>query len=90
MQRFTVRNPSGESMDCTVRLGAQIIDKVNAIASDEELAGMDRFWRRLCEQALANFIWQNAEIPEKCLTVNELTTGLRRWMDACLLSNPQR
>ena len=43
-----------------------------------------RFWQALCGEALANYLWQNADAPDDVLTIDDLTSGLRHWVDAVL------
>lgn len=51
----------------------------------EQLPGEPRFWQGICEEALANYLWQNADFPPGgVLRVEDLTTGLRRFVDAVL------
>ncbi len=71
---------------CTVILPRYVVELVRAHADREEMPD-PLFWRWLCEESLANYLWQNAEAPSGgTLRVDELTTGMRRWMDAVLTS----
>ncbi|HZO89267.1 MAG TPA: response regulator [Chthonomonadaceae bacterium] len=84
-QEFTVCDPGGQCQTCVVVLPAYIIELVKAHTDREQMPGGDRFWQALCEEALANYLWQNAEFPAGGqLRVEELTTGLRRFMDTVL------
>jgi DNA-binding response OmpR family regulator len=84
-QTFTVTSPSGEQSRCKVVLLPHIMELVKAYADREQFAGGSRFWQALCEEALANYLWQHAELPPNgVLQVDELTTGMRRWIDAVL------
>ena len=84
-QVFTVRSPSGETMACTVILPSYITELVKAHADREQMPGNDRFWQALCEEALANHLWQNAELPAGAqMRVEELSTGLRRFVDTVM------
>jgi len=61
---------------------------VKAHADLEEMPGGESFWQALCGEALANHLWQNAELPEGgVLVVDDLTSGLRHWIDAVLTSS---
>lgn len=85
---YTILNPSGESNECTVTLPAYLIELVKAYADRETLPGGDRFWHALGEEVVANYVWQNADFPpESRILVEDLTTGLRRWIDAVLSAN---
>lgn len=82
---FTVRNPNGDSKSCTVTLSPVVTELVKAHTDRETFPGGNRFWQALCEEALANFLYQNAEFPpEGLLRVEELTAGMRRFVDSVL------
>lgn len=82
---FTLRNPEGASQTCEVQLPAYVIELIKAETDCEQLPGGDRFWQTLCESVVANYVWQNSDFPPAgTLTVNELSAGLRRWIDAVM------
>jgi len=82
---FTVQGPNADTNRCDVYLPGYFTELVKAHADREEIPDADHFWLWLCEEALANHLWQNAEVPpDGTLQVDELTTGLRRWVDAVL------
>ncbi len=84
-QVFTVRSPGGENKICTVVLPSYITELVKAHADCEQFPGNDRFWQALCEEALANYLWQNAELPAGAqMRIEELSTGLRRFVDTVM------
>ncbi len=84
-QLFTIRSPDGSVTECTVLLPAYLMELVKAHTEREELPGGPRFWQGMCEEALANYLWQNADSPsDSVLCVEDLTTGLRRFVDAVL------
>ena len=84
-QSFTVRGPSGQDSRCEVLLPAYFTHLVRAHADCEAIPDEAHFWPWLCEEALANYLWQNAELPpDGFLAVNELSTSLARWVDAIL------
>jgi CheY-like chemotaxis protein len=84
---FTVRDPIGETRQCTVVISDVVAELVKAHTDRETFPGGNRFWQALCEEALANYLYQNADVPpEGLLHVDELTTGLRRFVDAVLSS----
>jgi DNA-binding response OmpR family regulator len=83
--RIDVRDPSGHVTPCTVTLAGHVAELVKAHADREAMPGGDRFWQGLCEEALANFVWQHAQPPEGgALRVEELTAPLQRWAEAVL------
>jgi CheY-like chemotaxis protein len=84
-QRFTVRASGGQSHPCTVILPRYFRELVQAHADRDALKPDERFWLWLGEEALANYLWQNAELPPGgTLHLEELSPNLRRWMDAVL------
>jgi hypothetical protein len=84
-QVFTIRAPGGESQSCTVTLPGYVMELVRAHTDLEQMPGGDRFWQALCEEALANYLWQQAEFPTGgTLRVEDFSTGLRRFVDAVL------
>lgn len=86
--RFTVQGPDSATKDCQVLLPSYFTELVKAHTDCDEIPDAGHFWLWLCEEALANYLWQNAEMPlDGLLQVDELTTGLRRWVDAVLTQN---
>ncbi|MCC6445889.1 MAG: response regulator [Armatimonadetes bacterium] len=82
---FSVSGPDGKAWQCEVILPVYVIELVRAYADQEDLPGGDRFWHALCEEVVANYIWQHADTPpEGVIRVNEMTTGLKRWVSAAL------
>ena len=82
---YSVASPTGEKHDCAVVLQPLLQQLVKAHTDREALPGGDRFWHALGEESLANYVWQNADFPcNNRLDVEELTGGLRRWIDAVL------
>ena len=82
---FRVRAPGGEESRCQVFLPAYFTHLVRAHAGCEAIPDEAHFWPWLCEEALANYLWQNADLPpDNFLEVNELSTSLTRWVDAIL------
>lgn len=82
---FTVLGPGGETQRCEVLLPGYFIELVKAHTDCEKIPDAEHFWLWLCEEALANYLWQNAEVPpDGFVQVDELTTSLRRWVDAVL------
>ncbi len=85
---ITIYSPTGASRRCSVLLPGYIIELAKAYADREEMPGGDRFWQALCEEVVANYLWQHAEFPpDEDLRVDNLTTGLKRWADSVLSVN---
>jgi DNA-binding response OmpR family regulator len=62
-----------------------VMELVLAYSDSEEVPGGIRFWESLCEEALANYLWQNAEVPEEnVLRIEDLTSSLEKWIDSIL------
>ena len=84
-QTFTVRSPVGAAEDCDVILPGYVMELVKAHTDLEHMPGGDRFWQALCEEALANYLWQHAEFPPGGeMRVEDFSTGLRRFVDVVL------
>jgi DNA-binding response OmpR family regulator len=84
-QTFNLRNPTGQVAECEVTLPGYVMELVKAHTDMEQLPGGDRFWQAVCEEALANYLWQQAEFPPGgTLRVEDFSTGLRRFVDAVL------
>ena len=82
---FTVRSPSNESQRCTLVMPAVIAELIKAHADRDVMPGGVRFWQALCEEVLANYLYQNACFPpDNLLRVEEYTTSMRRWVEAVL------
>lgn len=84
-QTFRIINAEGQAETCTVVLPDYVSELVKAQTDRDQMPGGDRFWTAVCEEALANYLWQNAEFPiGGQLRIEELTTGLRRFVDTVL------
>ena len=82
---FEVARPDGICEEVLVQLPPFVMELVKAYADCETMPGDERFWIALTEEALANYLWQNAELPpSNMLAINDLTPGLQRWLDAVL------
>lgn len=82
---FIVDLPDHSSTQVKVVLPAYVSELVKAYTDMEEPPGGDGFWQGLCEEALANYLWQNAELPsEGLLRIEDLTSSIQRWLDSVL------
>ena len=85
--QFHVSRPGGESRRCTVALSPVVMELVKAELDCDAPPGGRRFWLALCEETLANYVYQNADFPpDKLIRVDELTVGLRRYVHAITAS----
>ncbi|RYX83099.1 response regulator [bacterium] len=83
--QFSVLAADGTKMPCEVVFPAYFVELVKAHADRDKLDENNRFWLWLGEEALANYLWQNAMPPvDGTLVLEELSSNLRRWMDAVL------
>jgi hypothetical protein len=74
-----------------VTLPPYVVELVKAHADRDEMPGGARFYQALCGEALANYLWQHADLPEGgALLVDDLTSGLRHWIDAVLSAEGER
>ena len=82
---FTVRSPSNEAQKCTMVLLAVVAELVKAHTDRDEMPGGSRFWQALCEEVLANYLYQNAAFPpDNLLRIEDYTSGMRRWVESVL------
>jgi DNA-binding response OmpR family regulator len=78
-------NRDNETTPIEVGLPAYLQEYARAIGDAETLPGGHMFWQALAEEALADHLWQHVSLPLKGrLTVEDLTPGLRRWLDSVL------
>ncbi|RYG39008.1 response regulator [bacterium] len=81
---FEVHRTS-EDYRVSVILPAYVQELVKAYTDSETVPGGMRFWHAMCEEALANHLWQNATPPEgNTLRIEDLSTSLQRWLDSML------
>ncbi|BCM93807.1 regulatory protein AtoC [Abditibacteriota bacterium] len=84
---FDVFAPEDVTTHCAVVFPPYFVELVKAHTDRESLKENNRFWLWLGEEALANYLWQNATPPPGgTLVLEELSSNLRRWMDAVLVA----
>lgn len=80
---FDVHRPGTTDASVRVLLAGYVKELVKAYTDSEHVPGGDRFWQAMCEEALANHLWQNAEIPiDRILRIEDLSTSLQKWLDS--------
>ncbi len=80
-QALSVRGPNGTATACEVSLSPEVVSLVKADAGSVDAVPDEGFWEALCEEALANYLWQNPDVPPGgALLVVDYTTSLRRWV----------
>ncbi len=82
---FEVSRAGSGSTKVRVVLHAYVMELVKAYTDSETVPGGDRFWQAMCEEALAGYLWLNAELPpDKLLNIEDLSSSLQRWLDSVL------
>lgn len=82
---YTVQAPMGETNICRILIPCYVVELVKAHTDREEMPEGEPFWQALAGEALANHLWQNAQLPpDNTLIVDDLTSGLRHWIDAVI------
>ncbi len=82
---FQVTRSTEPSKGVKVILPQYVKELVLAYTDTECVPGGNRFWQALCEEALANYLWQNAEVPrDNHLRIEDLSSSLQRWLDSVL------
>jgi CheY-like chemotaxis protein len=82
---FKVSKSSERPQSVRVILPAYVMELVKAYSDTEQMPGGNRFWHALCEEALANYLWQHAELPiNSVLQIDDLSNSLQRWLDSVL------
>lgn len=82
---YTVQSPVGDENTCRITIPCYVVELVKAHTDREEMPEGELFWQALCGEALANHLWQNAQLPpDGILIVDDLSSGLRHWIDAVL------
>jgi CheY-like chemotaxis protein len=83
--RFQVHRSSQSPSEVRVVLPAFVMELVKAYTDSENVPGGRRFWVAMCEEALANYLWQNAAPPEDgFIRIDDLYSYLQRWLDSVL------
>ncbi len=82
---FSVHRASEAPQSVRVILPAYVMELVKCHTDCEHVPGGHRFWNAMCEEALANHLWQHAAPPEGgVLRIEDLSSGLQRWLDSMM------
>lgn len=82
---FGVARSDGSTVTVRTILPDYVMELVLAYSDTEKVPGGQRFWQAMCEEALANYLWQNADVPDQnTLRIEDLTTSLEHWLDSVL------
>lgn len=88
---YRVHRPEGEDASVKVIIPQYVMELVKAYADTETVPCQNRFWQAMSEEALANYLWQEAQLPpDNLLKVTELTPSLKRWVDAIMTIEPEK
>lgn len=82
---FRVHRACSDAGMVSVTLPVYVQELVKAYTDSEEVPGGRRFWIAMCEESLANYLWQNAALPDgNALRIEDLSSGLEAWLDSVL------
>ena len=85
---FQLHRGNDSQPDVHVHLPVLVQELIKAYIDCEHGPGGIRFWQAICEEALANYLWQNAQVPEKnTLRIDDLSSSLEKWLDSMLTVN---
>jgi DNA-binding response OmpR family regulator len=84
---FEVQSPSGETRYCAVDI-ALLAREMMRVALGQDCSPADPAWDRICENALANYLWEKARIAPETLCVYDLTREQLRMARTALEANP--
>lgn len=80
-----LRGGDDKPIHCRVVLPSFVQELAKAHADSDTVPGGRRFWIAMCEEALANYLWQNSEIPAgNELRIDDLSAALKHWMETVL------
>jgi len=69
---FEIRSGKSHPFQCTVEMTTSVREFVRS-ETRRDFPPEDVLWEMLCRSALANYLWQQGELPPPVLTVYELT-----------------
>ena len=82
---YNVSNSNQKSEQVRILLPGYVQELVFAYADTEQPPGGQRFWQALCEEALAEYLWESAKLPSAGqLRITDLTSNLRHWVDSVM------
>lgn len=80
---FDVRSPVGFISQCAILVQAEVVAQIKDRIGDRAISIDEAFWRNLCSHVMANYIWQNPELPsDGCVQTATLTKELANWIDS--------
>jgi DNA-binding response OmpR family regulator len=88
---YKVYEPTGGESNVKVIVPQYVMELVKAHADTETVPCQNRFWQAMSEEALANYLWQEAQLPpDNKLKVADLTPALERWVDSIMTIGPEK
>ena len=86
---FNVSHAGENVHSVKVILAPIAMELARAYTDTENLPGGLRFWQAMCEEALASYLWENAQLPrENRLLISDLNPGLKTWLDSVMTVCP--
>lgn len=83
--KFNVTGSDFSNDSVNVTVPAYVMELVKAHADTEHLPYGQRLWQAMCEETLANYLWQNAELPPNhAIRIEDLSNSIREWLDKVL------
>lgn len=80
---FVVMEGSGKKSYVDVVLESFVAELVKAHLDTEEVPSGERFWAAFCEEALALYLRDEAQLPPRHqLVIKDLSTCLEEWLDS--------
>ncbi len=87
---YKVYEPSETTASVKVIVPQYVMELVKAHADTETVPCQNRFWQAMSEEALIDYLWQQAKLPtDNVLKVEELTPALERWVDGIMTIQPE-
>ena len=82
---FSVHRASEPGKSVRVVLPAYVMELAKCHTDCEQMPGGHRFWNAMCEEALANYLWQHAAPPEDGMVrIDDLSSGLQTWLESMM------
>lgn len=85
VSHFEVTGADLKANKVTIVLPVYVTELVKAHFDADTLPYGNRLWQAMCEETLANYLWQNAELPPGGrIQVEDLSSSIREWLEKIL------
>ncbi|HEY3267304.1 MAG TPA: response regulator [Armatimonadota bacterium] len=82
-QTVAVRMPNGNLTPCIVAFPSELVESIRRTLGEAEMHARDRFWQALAEEMMAQYLWDNANVPMGAvLRRADYEPFLDRWLTA--------